>query len=109
MTEWNYSKEGPDVWSDLEPSCAGHAQSPIDIKTACTIYHSYDPFVLSAAYNQVQSFTLINNGHTISAQLTNRSSPSMTLVGGGLQGTYRFSSLHFHWGENYKSGSEHQV
>jgi len=26
-----------------------------------------------------------------------------------LNGIYQFVNFHLHWGENYKSGSEHQV
>lgn len=29
-----------------------------------------------------------------------------TLSGGPLEGTYEFSQLHFHWGENDSMGSE---
>jgi carbonic anhydrase len=108
-SDWNYGQEGPDVWSDQYPLCARHSQSPIDIKTACTIHRSFEPFGISSAYSQSRNFTLINNGHTISGTLKDNNSSSLKLVGGGLIGTYQFSSFHFHWGENYKSGSEHQV
>jgi len=108
-SDWNYGEEGPDVWSDDYPLCSGRSQSPINIRTACTIYQPFKPFQFSSGYDQLQNFTLINNGHTISGALTNGNSSILTLTGGGLIGTYRFSSFHFHWGENYKSGSEHQM
>ena len=31
------------------------------------------------------------------------------LAGGGLNGTFEFVNFHLHWGENHKSGSEHEV
>ena len=107
--QWNYDEQGPDVWSDEYPSCAGQAQSPIDIRTACTTYQSFPSFEFSTGYNEVQNFTLINNGHTISGVLSKEDLSRLTIIGGGLDGTFVFSSFHFHWGENYKSGSEHQV
>ena len=33
----------------------------------------------------------------------------MTLSEGGLDGTYIFGQLHFHWGENDTFGSEHTL
>jgi carbonic anhydrase len=107
--EWNYGAQGPDVWADQYPLCSGHSQSPIDIRTACTVYRRFEPFKFSSTYNQPQNFILINNGHTISGVLTDGNSSLLTLTGGGLDGIYKFSSFHFHWGENYGSGSEHQV
>jgi len=108
-SDWNYDEHRSDVWSDEYPLCAKHAQSPINIRTACTVYQSFETFDFSSDYDQSQDFTLINNGHTISGKLTSNDPSLFTLIGGGLSGTYEFSSFHFHWGENYKSGSEHQV
>ena len=31
------------------------------------------------------------------------------ISGGGLNGTYAFAQLHFHWGSNSKKGSEHTI
>lgn len=108
-SDWNYNDQGPDVWSEQYPFCAKHAQSPINIITACTIYQSFKPFDFSSDYNQLQSFTLKHIGHTISAILTDKNSSILIINGGNLIGTYRFSSFHFHFGENHKCGSEHQV
>ena len=35
--------------------------------------------------------------------------PWPTISGGGLKGTYRFTQLHFHWGNSEKKGSEHII
>jgi carbonic anhydrase len=106
---WNYHNLGPDVWSDAYPSCAGHSQSPINIRTACTIYQPYTPFNFSSTYDLTHDFTLINNGHTIIGTYNGNESSSLKLTGGGLHGTFEFVNFHLHWGENYRSGSEHQV
>ena len=107
--QWDYNDLGPDVWRDIFPACGGTSQSPINIKTACTAYQSFEPFQFSPAYNTIQNFTLINNGHTITAIQVNRDEYPLTLSGGGLPGTFTFANLHLHWGENYNSGSEHQM
>jgi carbonic anhydrase len=106
---WNYRDLGPDVWSDNYPSCAGRSQSPINIQTACTTYRSLLPFQFSLNYNLTLNFTLTNNGHTIVGTYEGNNPSSLTITGGGLNGTFQFVNFHLHWGENYKSGSEHQV
>jgi len=106
---WNYGDLGPDVWSDTYPSCAKHSQSPINIKTACTSYQSFTPFHFTSTYDLRHNFTLLNNGHTIVGRYIDNDSSPLILTGGGLNGTYYFLNFHLHWGENYKSGSEHQM
>jgi carbonic anhydrase len=106
---WNYGELGPDVWKDLFPTCGGSAQSPINIKTACTTYQSFAPFQFSSAYNLTQDFILTNNGHTITGVQVNSSAFPLVLSGGGLGETFKFKNFHLHWGENYNSGSEHQL
>ena len=106
---WNYANFGPDVWYSIIPACGGRAQSPINIQTACTTYQSIAPFQFSSDYNVPQSFNLINNGVTVSTTLTAADSSSLILSGGGLDGNFSFLEFHLHWGENYGSGSEHEV
>ena len=106
--EWNYSNLGPDVWPDLYSACGGSEQSPIDISPVKTRFQRFSRFNLSPSYFTTRQFRLLNNGHSISATLVNQSS-TLSVTGGGLPGTYRFVNFHFHWGENYASGSEHRV
>lgn len=106
---WNYRGEGPDVWPELDPGCAGKFQSPINIKTSCTIPRSFTPFRLSPGYNVTQDFLFLNTGHGIRAVPLNASVYPLTVSGGGLNGTYWLANFHMHWGENYNSGSEHQM
>jgi carbonic anhydrase len=107
--DWNYGDEGPDVWSDTYPSCAGYSQSPINIDTTSTVHLSFTPFKFTTGYNMAHNFTLTNNGHTIVGVYSGNEPSDMSFQGGGLVGTFGFYSFHLHWGENYKSGSEHQV
>jgi carbonic anhydrase len=108
--QWNYGKLGPDIWSDTYPLCAGKSQSPINILTACTTYKNLKLFEFNSAYNEKHYFTLKNNGHTIVGTINDEYKQSpILLTGGGLNGTFQFVNFHLHWGENYKSGSEHQV
>jgi carbonic anhydrase len=109
VVQWNYGALGPDVWKDFFPACGGSSQSPINIKTACTTFKSFEPFLFSSGYNLTQDFTLTNTGHMINAVQTNTTAFSLQLTGGGLSGTFTLDNFHLHWGENYNSGSEHQV
>jgi carbonic anhydrase len=107
---WNYGEYGPDVWSEMYPTCGGQSQSPINILTACTTYKQFQPFVLASGYDEQHNFTLTNNGHTIVGTFNNESKLSaFRLTGGSLNGTFEFQNFHLHWGQNHKSGSEHEV
>jgi carbonic anhydrase len=106
---WNYGELGPDVWADLYPTCGGNAQSPINIKTACTTYQTFESFQFSSAYDLKQDFIVTNDGHTIVGTQINASVFPLTLSGGGLSDIFIFKNFHLHWGENYHSGSEHQM
>ena len=108
--DWNYADNGPDVWSELYPTCGGQRQSPINILTACTTYRKISPFTFESGYYHQHNFSLLNNGHTIVATTTNETQlSSLRLRGGDLKGTYDFVNFHLHWGENHKSGSEHEM
>ena len=103
---WDYEKFGPDVWSKTFSKCAGQSQSPVNIKTACTSWQTFESFHFPSSYNKTVNFTLYNNGHTIKA--VSESLPIL-LSGGNLNGTYQLVEFHLHWGSNENVGSEHQV
>lgn len=108
--QWNYGQLGPDIWSDYYPLCAGKSQSPVNILTACTVYRKFSEFQFTSSYDEKHYFKLINNGHTIIATLsTDYQQSPLSLTGGGLNGTFDFVNFHLHWGENHKSGSEHEL
>ncbi|CAF3091397.1 unnamed protein product [Rotaria socialis] len=105
--DWDYGKHGPDVWKKNYVACGGKNQSPINIRTKCTVTQTFSRFELTSIYYEPIKFKLTNNGHTIKA--VPNSSTSISLTGGNLKGRYIFDSFHLHWGPNDNSGSEHQV
>ncbi|CAF0823543.1 unnamed protein product [Adineta steineri] len=108
--DWNYDEFGPDVWSEKYPTCGGQLQSPINILTACTVYKNFTSFIFASGYNEQHNFTLTNNGHTIIGTFNNEPKLSaFRVMGGDLNGIFEFVNFHLHWGENHKSGSEHEV
>ncbi|KAM4608175.1 carbonic anhydrase 4-like isoform 2-T2 [Discoglossus pictus] len=56
---------------------------------------------------QVQNtlLTITNNGHSADVSV----SDGVTVSGGGLPSIYTTKSLHFHWGNGSRPGSEHQL
>jgi carbonic anhydrase len=104
--KWDYSKLGPDVWGKYFPDCNGDTQSPINIKTECTVQKPFESFSLSPNFYDKMNFTLRNDGHTITS--TNNG-PIVTLTGGDLNGNFVFKNFHLHWGPDENVGSEHQV
>ena len=106
--DWNYNRLGPDVWYKTFPNCKGQSQSPINIKTACTIYEQFSLFLFSKNFNENIRMTLINDGHTIKGQLSDQQQ-IVQVQGGNLRGTYEFVNFHVHWGANENVGSEHQM
>ena len=107
--EWNYGSKGPDIWPDLFPTCGQRSQSPINIRTTYTIYKDLPCFQFSSQYDRKQDFRLTNNGHSISVVQVNSTASPPILTGGGLNESFIFRNIHIHWGENYGSGSEHQL
>jgi carbonic anhydrase len=108
-SEWNYHEYGPDVWSEINPTCAGLSQSPINIRNKCATFKAFSDWNISMDYNASRMFSLKNNGHGIVAELKDTTSSPLLLSGGGLDSTYQFVNFHLHWGENHASGSEHQM
>ena len=104
--EWNYGRFGPDVWYKKFPQCAGEYQSPVNIKTACTIYRQFEPFHFSSAFYKPMKFTLIHDGHSVKGKPLGE---KLFLSGGNLNGTFTFKNFHLHWGPNQNVGSEHQM
>ncbi|MDR2688580.1 MAG: carbonic anhydrase family protein [Azoarcus sp.] len=95
---WSYHGDtGPAHWGDLDPSAAvcktGARQSPIDLETAKAT-KAHTPFTLDYKGG---AFEFINNGHSIQANVLQKSS---TLDLGGL---HTLEQFHFH------APSEHTV
>lgn len=106
-SHWDYGEFGPDVWSEQYPTCNGESQSPINIRTKCTIERTFSKINLSSSHQSTLLFRLRNNGHTITAETVTEQ--DLTLTGVNLNGVFRFDSFHIHWGPNKRSGSEHRL
>ena len=87
---WNYQgQEGPEHWAQLDPgyeTCAiGHAQSPIDIRSA---KHATLPKI--TFHYDTSPAEVVNNGHTVQVNLANA---------GGIEiegKPYHLVQFHFH-------------
>jgi len=102
---WSYEGEtGPEFWPEIDPTCGGQSQSPINIDLETATPYVFDPFNLRWTGG---SFKMTNNGHSVQIDVTGG---KYEVSGGGLPGAqYRLLQFHWHWGSaNYK-GSEHTV
>lgn len=90
-------------------------QSPIDINTTMCNQVSCSQVAGGINFREykqhmLRDFSLINTGETAKMTLAKPPSKEASLIlGGPLQGVYAFDSVHFHWGENMTSGSEHSL
>ncbi|XP_060062699.1 carbonic anhydrase 2-like [Ylistrum balloti] len=105
---WGYgNNNGPDHWyKSYAIAKDGKRQSPIDIVTAQA---EFDPTLpdhpFQVNYKAETNMELENNGHSVKAQMKERSE----LCGGPLEGTYLLEQFHLHWGKNKGQGSEHTI
>ena len=102
---WGYSgKKGPATWDAV---CAtGQSQSPVNLENQVFDKSLVsDPFIYSNYETKLIGAKLSNNGHTV--QLNSPNNFIAQISGGGLNSTYQFAQLHFHWGDTQKQGSEH--
>ncbi|XP_033754384.1 carbonic anhydrase 2-like isoform X2 [Pecten maximus] len=109
MTQtWGYgNNNGPLKWYQFYAIAKeGKRQSPIDIVTAKA---EYDPELPSRPflvnYQCEKNMELENNGHSVKAQMKERSE----LSGGPLKGIYLLEQFHLHWGAENGKGSEHTI
>ncbi|XP_066443457.1 carbonic anhydrase 4 [Eleutherodactylus coqui] len=97
----------PSKWNNISASCTQRKQSPIDIITChATFDPNLKPFKFDG-YDKERELKLENNGHSV--ELTLADQEAIQITGGGLPGTYVATQLHFHWGNESKSGSEHYL
>ena len=101
-----FRQKGPANW---EATCAtGKSQSPINLENQ--VFDKslvLDPFSFENYQTLLVGAKLNNNGHTV--QLNAPSNFVAQISGGGLNGTYQFAQLHFHWGDTKEQGSEHTM
>ncbi|XP_063782605.1 carbonic anhydrase 12 isoform X3 [Pseudophryne corroboree] len=104
---WAYSgNEGESNWPIKYSFCGGVYQSPLDFHRSILQYDSTLEPIRLYGYNasSTDSFTIINNGHTVSVNLL----LSMYMEIPPFR--YIASELHFHWGNLASpTGSEHCI
>ncbi|XP_060519814.1 carbonic anhydrase 14-like [Cylas formicarius] len=87
--DWSYNEQ--DKW---EGACQrGKSQSPIALKERRSVQRPTLPLEFRNLGVNCDA-RVTNNGHTARVTMPNS---SLTLEGGGLASTFRFSDLHFHW------------
>jgi carbonic anhydrase len=116
--EWNYqTNQGEDWRTTPIDTCGEPDQSPIDLtpSTATDIFTAV-PFIYSAGWQNPQSATIKNNGHTLQVDILGGSTcgtcgDGMPRVTGSTMGTDVFEVLqfHLHWGNTSDVGSEHTL
>ncbi|KAF5907003.1 carbonic anhydrase 4-like, partial [Clarias magur] len=96
----------PSSWIKDFPVCGGQKQSPINIVTRKARHDPKLTPIIFEGYTETINVTVQNFGNS-GAVLVLPS--SLRIRGGDLPATYKAIQLHFHWGVDHTSGSEHTV
>uniref|UniRef100_A0A336LSJ7 CSON002522 protein n=1 Tax=Culicoides sonorensis TaxID=179676 RepID=A0A336LSJ7_CULSO len=112
LKPYNYniiSKWGPPKWGDNYPKCYGSKQSPINIDLN-NVQEADFPTHLRTTNIDTKplEIEMRNNGYTAYAMYY-WACCAPKMYGGPLKYVYEFIGLHFHWGKDDKSGTEHSV
>lgn len=104
---WSYAERVH--WKEHFSACGGEHQSPINLDFASAIAADF-PSMMFYNYDQVLPEMLTNNGHTVMMSVKSQSNEDVPFITeGGLTDPYKFFQLHFHWGRDALSGSEHII
>jgi carbonic anhydrase len=99
---WGYTgSHGPEHWGDINATCTGAQQSPIDITTTAAT----DAEIDKIDFNYKSStLSIVNNGHTIQANIAPGSSIKVA------DKTYELLQFHFHSpSEHTTDGQSHDM
>jgi len=109
--KWGYTgNQGPAFWGAMYPTCLGDAQSPIDLNVGDMSIQNVPNKVRFVGYDldsDTTEYELKNNGHSVELSIVSPVATKPTMDGGHLTDEYEFVQLHFHWGPDDNSGSEH--
>ncbi|XP_055710077.1 carbonic anhydrase 2-like [Phlebotomus papatasi] len=102
------SEYPPAQWVQKWPECGGTRQSPINL-VLNTCEKDYGPPLQSIFFKKHPHTTMIRNlGHTVQYSFEYTGTPPI-LTGAFLDAEYLFTQLHFHFGTNDYTGSEHSI
>ncbi|XP_042685017.1 carbonic anhydrase 15-like [Centrocercus urophasianus] len=114
--QWCYDSQdpkcGPSHWKELQATCGGDKQSPVNIDRRWLQRDGSLGDIIFEGYDQAPpgKWRLLNDGHTVMLSLESEpGAEHIAISGGGLPGRYRALQLHFHWGSPSRNGSEHTV
>ncbi|WAR27286.1 CAHZ-like protein, partial [Mya arenaria] len=106
---WGYhGYEGADTWGLYYTDCALTSQSPIDLLSPNSMTYDSSLQLNTLMFNNYEvDFTgeIHNNGHSVQVDIP--SAADLHLTGGNLGSTYKAAQLHWHWGADDTTGSEH--
>lgn len=98
-------------WSKVYNVCDANThdrQSPIDIIEKDALYdHTLTTIFFEVFGPENDTITIVNNGHTVNFEYSQ--SEAVRIHGGHLDGSFRVGGVHFHWGNDDKTGSEHTL
>ncbi|KAL7672151.1 hypothetical protein ACOME3_007045 [Neoechinorhynchus agilis] len=107
--EFSWSYNNIDEWKDHFKNCGGKRQSPINIKQV----HPNDDNTTIRFHGQSAQTTVIvelEEFTVISIIQDEAKAPRVDLLNrNGFNNRYQFDQFHFHWSDNNKNGSEHQI
>lgn len=105
---WTYPRQ--DLWGDSFPTCApsNTRQSPIDIVTKDVISDPNYKLEFSN-YEAPIEFVVKTTRHSINLSPVNMNAVPNVKPNWLDNKIYELQGIHFHWGENLGSGSEHTV
>lgn len=101
--KWNYQDFGS--W---DYGCRnGKLQSPIDLPRARVIGRDMGNLTFRYYASSPMLQRIVNTGHSIMMDVCDIGDRQPKISGSGLNGTYVFYQMHFHWAESNERGSEH--
>lgn len=104
---------GNEGWNQFNSMCRlGQRQSPIDINLIdVKMGNIFEPLQIEGLDQLPSSITAINNGHSLVIRFIFADDFQVRLTSGplGKIHSYIVDSVHWHWGENDFSGSEHTI
>lgn len=112
-TRYNYDDEdnsiGINHWNELDSTCKGRYQSPINIDTRIAHRgHFQQPLQLRNLNASILELEVVNSGTTAEFNVKFRGDkPEIT--DGPLNSTYVLDTFHYHWGILDEEGSEHTI